>query len=274
MNSLFISWLSIISQQHSQLHSSSDWKSDLLSLKKSDIFLTSTFLVQLFFDVFSTLFYHVFPIFFATSEKKIFFFHHFFFPPPTTPIMFYLPECQFYISPHFWISKFPDLNNSLPPPSLVALPSTTICLLLHQLTVHFAIDYWMFTQNSQLIWQQLTHWLLKLQVVFLIILQPASTAASTTDNAIHAATISTTAIDHSFFNQLTQWVTNWAFTFHVQSPNLQLPFPTSCSILPTAIELPQLANTIRVATISTTTIDYWFFSQQTQPALTTANTTR
>ena len=178
--------------------------------------------------------------------------------------MFYLPECQFYISPHFWISKFPDLNNSLPPPSLVALPSTTICLLLHQLTVHFAIDYWMFTQNSQLIWQQLTHWLLKLQVVFLIILQPASTAASTTPNAVHVATISTTANDHSFFNQLTQWVTNWAFTFHVQSSNLQLPFPTSCSILPAAIELPQLANTIHAATISTTTIDYWLFNQQTQ----------
>ena len=32
--------------------------------------MTSTFLVQLFFDDFSTLFYHVFPIFFATSEKK------------------------------------------------------------------------------------------------------------------------------------------------------------------------------------------------------------
>lgn len=119
-------------------------------------------------------------------------------------LFFWLPECQFYISPHFWISKFPDLNNSLPPPSLVALPFTTICLLLHQLTVHFAIDYWLFTQNSQLIWQQLTHWLLKLQVVFLIILQPASTAVSTTPNAVHVATISTTAIDHSFFNHQAQ----------------------------------------------------------------------
>ena len=178
-----------------------------------------------------------FPYFFATSEKN--FFLPLFFPPPTTPIMFYLPECQFYISPHFWISKFPDLNNSLPPPSLVALPFTTICLLLHQLTVHFAIDYWIFTQNSQLIWQQLTHWLLKLQVVFLIILQPASTAASTTPNAVHVATISTTAIDHSFFNHQTQQ--------HNGLPQFLLPrfrqlpltidcsaskhksFPTSCS---------------------------------------------
>ena len=89
-----------------------------------------------------------------------------------------------------------------------------------------------------------------------------------------AVMISTTAIDHSFINQLTQWVTNWAFTFHVQSSNLQLPFPTSCSILPAAIELPQLANTIRVATISTTTIDYWFFNLHTQPALKTASATR
>ena len=93
-------------------------------------------------------------------------------------------------------------------------------------------------------------------------------------NTIRVATISTTANDHSFFNQFAQWVTNWAFTFHVQSPNLQLPFPTSCSILPTAIELPQLANTIHAATISTTTIDYWFFNLHTQPALKTANTTR
>ena len=235
------------------------WSICWVAVQEKWYFLTSTFFFISFLNLSPR-----FPYFFCHVRKKKNFFLPLFFSPPTTPIMFYLQECQFYISPHFWISKFPDLNNSLPPPSLVALPFTTICLLLHQLTVHFAIDYWIFTQNSQLIWQQLTHWLLKLQVVFLIILQPASTAASTTPNAVHVATISTTANDHSFFNQLTQWVTNWAFTFHVQSPNLQLPFPTSCSILPAAIELPQLANTIHAATISTTTIDYWLFNQQTQ----------
>ena len=41
-----------------------------------------------------------------------------------------------------------------------------------------------------------------------------------------------------------------------------------------AFTLPQLANTIRVATISATAIDYWLFNQQTQPALTTASATR
>lgn len=163
------------------------------------IFFWPAFFLPTFFRWLLHTFLPRFPYFFCHVRKKNFF-SPLFFPPPTTPIMFYLPECQFYISLHFWISKFPDLINSLPPPSFVALPSTTICLLLHQLTVHFAIDYWIFTQNSQLIWQQLTHWLLKLQVVFLIILQPASTAASTTPNAVHVATISTTAISHELFN--------------------------------------------------------------------------
>ena len=73
MNSLFISWLSIISQQHSQLHSSSDWKSDLLSLKKSDIFWPAFFLPTFFRWLLHT-FLPRFPYFFChVRKKKIFF---------------------------------------------------------------------------------------------------------------------------------------------------------------------------------------------------------
>ena len=194
--------------------------------------MTSFFSVN-FFSMTSPHFSATFSLFFLPRQKKIFFFTTFLSTANT--INHVLPARVLVL----YISKFPDLNNSLLPPSLVALPSTTICLLLHQLTVHFAIDYWIFTQNSQLIWQQLTHWLLKLQVVFLIILQPASTAASTTPNAVHVATISTTAIDHSFFNHQTQQ--------HNGLPQFLLPrfrqlpltidfsaskhksFPTSCS---------------------------------------------
>ena len=58
---------------------------------------------------FSTLFCHVFPIFFATSEKKKFF-SPLFFPPPTPSIMFYLPECQFYICSDFLALQIQQLQ--------------------------------------------------------------------------------------------------------------------------------------------------------------------
>ena len=73
------------------------------------IFFDQLFFCQLFFDDFSTLFCHVFPIFFATSEKKNFF-SPLFFPPPTTPMMFYLPECQFYICSDFLALQIQQLQ--------------------------------------------------------------------------------------------------------------------------------------------------------------------
>ena len=57
---------------------------------------------------------------------------------------------------------------------------------------------------------------------------------------------------------------------------LQLPLVEYCSSIDfsTTKHSSATASTVLVATISATAIDYWLFSQQTQPALTTASATR
>ena len=116
MNSLFISWLSIISQQHSQLHSSSDWKSDLLSLKKSDIFWPAFFLPTFFRWLLHT-FLPRFPYFFCHVRKKKFFFTTFL--PTANTINHVLPARV----PVLHMFRFPSSSDSATPTTNFWIPT-------------------------------------------------------------------------------------------------------------------------------------------------------